>query len=389
MPQYQDSFCKNKIINGGRECEERWKTIEQYLPPKGIILDVGSNLGYFGIRACLCNKDIAVVSLEAYEERVSMQKQITASHGLTRICLIHGVFNSDVTKTWSGRCDWFDLTLLLSIIHWFNEPAKVVYDLSRMSSRIIIEVPDPKDKRARGQNVVRELKNPLEWCRKVTGRNCSLIGRFERGTSHHPSHMILIEGPVRREVKLSCWDNRFSRSSKHTFQIEYDGKDGFSTTQGEPLKYTPGINLTSLMKLGRLVWPAPFHWMKSATRSFKDSHTAIDFFGRNLVWSAEGLRVIDKPDDNLLHKWSLSGQEPLQGKGIDTKHKINRSFELKLLKKTIDAWSYNETTDPSADVCRHSLKQIIVNTPVKLLKRAVRKILPATWINRIKQFLKR
>ena len=131
MTQYQDAFYPGAVSAGVRECARRWELIERFLPISGMVLDVGSNLGYFGIRMALRSEQIGVVSIESNQVNAEEQARIVRSHKLTRVCVLNAAFGSRVSSDWVRACDWFDMTMLLSIIHWFDDPAQVVRDLSR------------------------------------------------------------------------------------------------------------------------------------------------------------------------------------------------------------------------------------------------------------------
>ena len=135
--------------------------------------------------------------------------RIVRSHKLTRVCVINAAFGSQVSRDWVRACDWFDMTMLLSIIHWFDDPAQVVRDLSSMSARMIIEVPDADDRGACGQTHLQEWRDPLEWVRNMTRRTCTLIGRGDRHTSEAASHIILVEGAVSRKPLVAYWDSQY------------------------------------------------------------------------------------------------------------------------------------------------------------------------------------
>ena len=187
MAKYQDAFYPGSVSAGIRECARRWELIESIVPSSGMVLDVGSNLGYFGIRMALQSEQVGVVSLEANQINAEEQAKIVRSHGMTRVCVINAAFNAQVSRDWVKVCDWFDLTLLLSIIHWFDDPAQVVQDLSKMSARMIIEVPDAEDRGACGQTHLQDWRDPLEWTRKATGRTVCLSAAA-KGILQKPHH---------------------------------------------------------------------------------------------------------------------------------------------------------------------------------------------------------
>lgn len=294
-----------------------------------MVLDVGSNLGYFGLRASQYRDGLAVVSIESDEIIANRQSEILAAHAATRVCLIHGAINSGVSREWVETCDWFDVTLLLSILHWFDDPAAVVSDISRMSGHIIAEVPDPLDKTACGQDKIQEWAQPLEWFRKVTGRQCSLLGRVPRHTSEHHSHMILVSGPVSRVPTRPYWRSQFSHPEGNDYRLTYDGTRIELIIRGRTADYIPGVNLLSLMKLGQLVWPRPPHWIRAGRAAMSGHPNHRDPLMHNMLWTPHGIDMIDAHD--------LRGN--VQGRDA-----------LRMFKKNIRAWRRNRTAGSAAYV---------------------------------------
>ncbi len=311
---------------------ERWALIKPHVPNKGMVLDIGSNLGYFGVQIINSFPDVAVVSIESDPRIIARQKKVLASYKTTRICAIQGFINSSVTDAWVQTCDWFDLTLLLSIIHWFDDPAKVVHDLSRMSSRIIAEVPDARDTGACGQDKIHLWgDNPLAWFQKVTNRPCRHIGHISRHTSHIPAHLILIEGPVDRTPTIPYWDYQSEHPRGNDYRLAFDGESLRLAIRQEVVDYVPGINLVSLMKLGRLVWPRPRYFIRQGVAAIQSSYQHEDPLPHNMLWTLQGIKIIDKDD----LQW---GHPPAVARAI--------------LKKQIMGWKHNKLANKHAYVPR-------------------------------------
>lgn len=368
MAQYQDAFYAGSVAAGVRECARRWEFLEPYVPPSGMVLDIGSNLGYFGIRTALRSEHVAVVSIEANQANAEEQARIVRSHGMTRICVINSAFNSRVSGEWTKLCDWFDLTLLLSIIHWFDDPAGVVRDLSKMSARMIIEVPDSEDRGACGQTKLREWRDPLEWTRSITGRQCTLIGRGERHTSEAASHIILVEGPVSRHPALAYWDSQYLHPNGNDYEMAYNGSSLRFAVRGQQIGYLPGVNLLSLMKLGRLVWPQPDHWVDSGIDEIRRCEGHRDPIPHNMIWTPAGLRLIDGNDR----------------RGDAVGHAAEA-----VLRRTIRAWWKNRMAAPSAYVPRRSPVERRVARWKKQIRKGTRTIaasvLPAPLARKLKK----
>lgn len=320
--EYQDGLLRGNKAAGERDCKARWAIIREYVPARGMVLDIGSNLGYFGVRMVRCGCDVGVLSIESDDGIVAKQRRIVASHGIHRICIVHGVFSSRVSAAWVQTCDWFELTLLLSVLHWFDDPAQVLRDVSQMSACLIAEVPDPSDAGACGQEKLKEWKEPVEWFRSVTGRRCSLVGRVKRHTSEVPSHVILVEGPVARVPRIPYWDSQYTHPEGNDYRLDYDGKQLRLTIRDQIVDYTPGVNLVTMLKLGRLVWPKPEYWIRSGLQRIRAWKEHLDPLPHNMLWTPGGLTLID---------------------GDDRRGDARGRAAAGILKRTIRAWAKNNT----------------------------------------------
>ncbi len=273
-----------------------------------MILDVGSNLGYYGLKATGEKAGVAVVSLEPERSNVEGQRQLLQEYDTNRICLIQGSVNAALATKWAETCDWFELTLLLAVLHWTDDPGRIVRALSSMSGVLIAEVPDSGDRGAGGQSRLRQWADPIEWFREHTGRTVTLLGRVPRHTSNVPSHLIMVSGPVSREPTVPYWNydpgygpQRESRAGADAaqYQMRYDGDRVHFAIRGEEVAYRPGVNLVSLMYLGRLIRPEPAYWIQGAAAAVVSWPEHGDPMPHNMLWTPTGLSLIDGDDQRL------------------------------------------------------------------------------------------
>jgi hypothetical protein len=298
LERYQEALHVDRLEPGQRDSSERWALIAPYLPASGIVLDVGSNLGFFGLSAVTEHPDVAVVSIEASARIAELQRRLLAERGTTRICLVRGALDSATARTWAETCDWFQLTLLLSILHWMDDPAAVLRALSAMSASLILEIPDGNDRGACGRsNVDLWGEDPVGWVASQTSRPTALLGRIGRHTSDVPSHLIHVGGPVTRQPKRPYWGYDFDRREPHNYRIEYDGATVALAVGQRPVDYRPGVNLLSLMRLGTLLHPPADWWRADAARELDASPKHGDPYPHNMLWTERGLVLVD--DDDL------------------------------------------------------------------------------------------
>jgi hypothetical protein len=381
---YQDALFKGKTLKGGRSCEERWDMIAAYIPRSGMMLDVGSDLGYFSIRAALGNPELAVISLEAEETSTKTQSKVIQSHELTTICLLQGMLNSVAADCWSRRTDWFDLTLVLSISHWFDNPASVLRSLSMMSDKLVVELLDPADHGACGQEKIREYSDPLLWLQGVTGRRCHEIGRCGRHTSEHPSHLILVEGPTDLNSRSSFWDSRIKYPTEERPILHFDGEIIRFKASGETAAYQTGCDLSSLMKVGRLVYPRKEYWFQSMSKALQDSDLLPDPIAHNMSWSASGITLRnsawDEGKSDKLFEWQLGGVTECSGEAADNRRAAHRLVAQKRFAKMVGSWSKGASVESVCDTVDISSTRLW-----KQAKFIIRSALPETWVTAIKR----
>lgn len=142
---YQDIWIRGQVKKkGNRECEQRYQCIKNYLRPyKGLplkILDFGANNGYFGFRIAWDNPeyDVYLVDYNNYLPRIVDQNQLENVH------LFHQYMDEnqliDLDKKYN-----FDLILLMSVLHHFENPVKVIKHFTMDTRKTIFEVSYPEE----------------------------------------------------------------------------------------------------------------------------------------------------------------------------------------------------------------------------------------------------
>lgn len=320
---YQDALFKGRPVSrGGRGCEERWALIQPHLPQRGLLLDVGSDLGYFPIRALLEHPELGAVSLEGNRESVELQGAIARSHALSRVCVLQGMVNSVVSDSWRrGAHDRFDLTLLFSVIHWFDDPARVVADLFAMSDRLIVEMVDPADVGACGHERTVAMGDPAEWLRATTGCDPVLLGRCARHTSDVPSHVLMVQ------------------------------RDQAMMTGPGAALVPSAAALTSLLKMGRLVWPDPDRLQHTVRAQSEAAAVLPSVLDGNLAWTQRGITLglptADQGGRRTV-QWTIGGTAAL----APTVQRCDQDASFAFTSACLRAWARGETGWANADTSR-------------------------------------
>lgn len=96
-------------------------------------LDVGSNQGFFSVKLAQrgCRK---VVGLEARQQNVEDAELIREMHDLTNLSFLTG----DVTTLNLAEWPQFDVTMMLSVLFWLENPIGVLRTLKALTRKILI-----------------------------------------------------------------------------------------------------------------------------------------------------------------------------------------------------------------------------------------------------------
>lgn len=301
MDRYQDAYRPGGTETGERDCAARWDLIAEHLPHRGTLLDIGSNLGYFGLRCVDERPEVAVISVESDPLIAARQAALIDEHATDRITLLQGTLSAGACEAWSRTCDAVDTTLLLAVIHWFDDPARAVAALSSMSGHIVAEVPHPDDAGACGQDRLDLWTDPVAWFNDVTGRPTRMIGRMARHTSDVPSYVVLVDGPVERTPSLPYWGSTHHHVAGNDYRVRQDAGRTELWIRGDQQDYVAGVNLVSLMHLGALVRPLPATWRRWFQEALAAAPDHPDPLPHNAVWTPAGLVFVDdEPTDALV-----------------------------------------------------------------------------------------
>lgn len=328
MDRYQSAFHPGRTDVGERDCAERWDLIAEHIPSRGVLLDVGSNLGYFGLRAVHEHADLAVISIESDPLIAARQARLIDANAADRIALLQGTISAAACEQWAETCDAVETTLLLAVVHWLDDPVRAVAALASMSGRLVVEVPHPDDVGACGQDKLRLWDDPVAWFGATTGRSARIIGRMARHTSEVPSYVVLVDGPVERTPRVGYWGSPVEVEPGR-YRIRQE--DGVTElwVRGERRDVIPGVNLVNLMHLGALVRPRPPAWRQGFERALAAAPRHEDPLPHNALWTAHGLVLIDdEPRDALT--------TPSDG--------------LRVLDRNLPKWVSGETTSGDVEI---------------------------------------
>lgn len=275
---------------GERDCGERWSLIEGELAP-GALIDIGSAEGYFPLRAAR-ELGMMAVSVEADAQRAAVQT--AAARDLEgRVAVCRRGFGSDFAWRLADTCEFFENALLLSVLHWFQEPEEILASVCAMAGRVFVELPEPDDMRACGIGVRLKMGDDLQgWLERYSGRSVRLLGAVKAHTSGI-RRVWVIEGPMERRPRRAYLGAPVYAGR---FRQEWDGERLTFTINDCYSPWMPGVNVHTLGQMG-VTYPGRAWWQGAVMKALKEYEALNGAHEDKRIWNvlatAEGLRWID------------------------------------------------------------------------------------------------
>ncbi len=275
---YQDVELNGEIIaKGKRDCEARWNLIKDHITRHETILDIGSSLGYFSKKIAQTYPDSLVISFESDPIMCQIQAEMFKAEGIYNVVVCNHRLGKEGIDKWVRCVEFFDTVLLLSVLHHLpaNEVVSFYSGLTAMSDELLLELPNPKEAKACGQDTFPEL----EKIRDIEG---IWLGDIPSHLEDLKREVVLHEGFPRRG-NLNAFFG-VSHPDRHKFEIK-DGK-----LNGKNI--IKGVNVWNLLHFN-IVWPLPNWWITQAINAYGCLDWKSDVRPWNLLRTATSLVAID------------------------------------------------------------------------------------------------
>lgn len=182
-------YQKNVVDGGERDCVDRWNLIRPELPDRGVLFDIGSAEGFF-CKSVLEQTDLFVLSLEKSQECIEVQKSWGKKYKNRLIISQCNFGNNNVEELAFLNVD---VILLLSTLHWFEDPDFMLKNLFMISKKIIIELPEPVERSPHGKKVKEITGGDIKsYLKKITGGSVKFLGET-KGRLSDSRRLWLIE----------------------------------------------------------------------------------------------------------------------------------------------------------------------------------------------------
>ncbi len=273
------------------DCQERWNMIKPLLPKEGVLLDIGTAEGFF-LKKIAEETNLLAVGVEQKKNRAFWQyKWLNDSHKGKIVSCCFGM-NREFSDKLMRVCDFFDITLILSTLHWINSD-EFLKNISRISGKVIIEIPELDDYNATGQNFLNRIRrnygNISKYLNTITGRKVDYIGKVKAHTSKYRS-LWLINGDYITERHIPHLD--FEPKCKTNYKIEYSNNRVHFFKDFVEQSWTPGINLLTLKKMN-IIFPKLDWWKNKIDEIVGDINKNCDKRIHNVIVARDKLFWID------------------------------------------------------------------------------------------------
>ncbi|MBI3468295.1 MAG: hypothetical protein HY000_35270 [Planctomycetes bacterium] len=250
---YQDVVVAGQTISTGRrDCKGRWQAIAPHFPTSGAVLDIGSNFGWFGLRACETSRRLVVASVEADEGSAAIQRHVLESHRHERIVLLTRRAGIAMAREFAAAGQRFEAVLCLSVLHWMPDHEPFLLALGALSRKIFVELPSPDEDGAGVSEIRRQIGEAGDYLQRLF--------------------------PERRRVRLA--QTASHRKASHPREI------WLAEQIGHPASHSPGLDVSALLRLSPS-WPPQSWWRRQIDRVWLEN--TPDLGGARLVLSPDGV----------------------------------------------------------------------------------------------------
>jgi glycosyltransferase involved in cell wall biosynthesis len=297
---YQSIYIKDEFIAEGvrKNDWERLEVIKKYIKSGQTILDIGSNIGFFTVQLAKLFPENVFVSVESHPGYAQIQKELIAAEQLTNIILI----NAEITESWlekaEASCVYFDVTILLSVLHHMKNAKEFLNKLSKISKSFLLELPHQNENRVCGKEVI---KNQLKIDELSPIKPIFKKLDYEATTHCDPSlKRAFYYGDSPEYSRKSQYPYIGYPLSPRNYLLQYsEAREKLILHKEHLNKYidiTPGILLYDIAQVGKILYPdiETINNQIITEFDFLDTEDMVaDIRPWNLLFTATGLKFID------------------------------------------------------------------------------------------------
>jgi hypothetical protein len=324
---YQPIIIKGEtILPGWRECIDRWEIIKPFIKSQDVIMDLGSQLGYFGLKIEKEFPEALILSVEGNYGAAEIQKLVLEANESKNIYLINRILGLNDLLRISRTTEAINTILCLSMIYEFpkEQITNVLYLFSKIAPKLIIETCAPGEPYKGKEDIV---KIPFEIVLRNFYKNVKVIG-----------HSLSTQG-VSRPI-FYC-DNEFIRRED---LMPYFGGEHGAQIHKHVLEYRqsnwmlngclimPGLNADNILMLN-VTYPNSLRLILECAKAWH----AIKHLGptdislKNNLVTSEGIKCFDYTE--------LKGTNNVYGMtDKDYNNKVNNYSVEKITDRLTQVW---------------------------------------------------
>jgi hypothetical protein len=328
---YQDIELNNKILVKGLapvSCERRWNQIKNQIEGRSVILEVGSDVGFFTKRLAKKFPTSIILSFEE-SKKALIQKELLRAEGIKNVLLFHQKFWLKELEMITSSCEAIDYAMFMSVFH--HHPPKETLQMIDLVFKNIPhlitehpvlkehdggEFPNNTDDLVQNQysNLEKEIRKRFQRV-DLVGQT-TLDGLEDRKIFHaYNSHLIRpnqtsviheeeINDEKLKHNKLEYWHGYW------TLYRKYEPEDKEHTRPPENWKH--GMSAYDA-HMFNLIYPQREWWVEESEIAYGDliekGLNVTEIGPTNLIFTTGGLQAIDWDHQNEHYTRSWAEQE--------------------------------------------------------------------------------
>ncbi len=307
---YQSVYLHGELVRAGLRGNEfeRLEVIKDYIKPNQTILDIGSNIGFFTINLAKLFPDNVFVSVESQYSYVRLQQELIKLEGVNNVILIHSNMSTEWLIKAAQACSYFDVTLLLSILHHIPDAENFLTQLNQISKSFIIELPHPDESKVCGKDILREQLT----FEKISQVKPIFTKMSYESTTHCDANLkrsfYYADSPDYHRTSIYPYIGYPQDPRNYDIQSTEKGLTIKKTHLDQQIEAIPGVLFYDIAQIGSIFTPSYGTLIQQIENEFdriENIENVADIRPWNMLFTANGLRFIDYEytpdlDQNLL-----------------------------------------------------------------------------------------
>lgn len=302
---YQSIYLGDELIaRGCRDNEkERLEAIIGYFKDNQIVCDIGSNTGYFVIELAKKFKNSVFISIETNRDYADLQAKLIELNQLTNIILINGSISLDWLFRAEKACVYFDLCLMLSVVHHLPYPKEFISGMSKISKEMVVELASSSEKNVCGKEKSKLINDEFLYKIKDQVKELNYKSSVHTDPNKKRRFIHFKEESYSRKtyypyIKYIQNHQKGWLENSKTYLIESNYKENSITKFPSQRKsnFKPGINIQDIVEIGSISYPYKNIALSQILKNIDSilSKTIIfDCKPWNIIFGKSGLELID------------------------------------------------------------------------------------------------